>query len=70
MKFISLAMMYYGMILYKLRTTREEEECEEINQDEKHDSIIKWDRRLFAMYNILFILFNILYFTICLSLFE
>ena len=63
-------MIYYGLILHKLRKTKKEEEQEVYNPDEKRDLIIKWDRRHFAMYNILFILFNILYFTICLSLFE
>ena len=57
-------MLYYGMILHKLRTTREEEEQEDNNQDVKRDFIINWDRRLFVMHNIVFILFNILYFTI------
>ena len=61
-------MIYYGLILHKLRKTKKEEEQEECNPDEKRDLIIKWDRRHFAMYNILFILFNILYFTICLSM--
>ena len=66
-------MLYYGMILHKLRTTREEEEQEDNNQDVKRDFIINWDRRLFVMHNIVFILFNILHFTIyafayCLSM--
>ena len=65
MIFLSFAMMYYGMILHNLRTTREEEDGEDFNQDAKHDLVIKRDRRHFAMYNILFILFNILYFVIC-----
>ena len=61
-------MIYYGLILHKLRKTKKEEEQEIYNPGEKRDLIIKWDRRHFAMYNILFILFNILYFTICLSM--
>ena len=61
-------MIYYGLILHKLRKTKKEEEQEVYNPDEKRDLIIKWDRRNFAIYNILFILFNILYFTICLSM--
>ena len=65
---ITFAMIYYGLILHKLRKTKKEEEQEDYNPDEKRDLIIKWDRRHFAMYNILFILFNILYFTICLSM--
>ena len=67
MIFISFAMLYYGTILHKLRMTSEEEEQEE-NQDARHDFIIKWDRRHFAMYNIVFILMNILYFIICFSM--
>ena len=65
MIFLSFAMMYYGRILHNLRTTQEEEDQEDFNQDAKRDSIIKRDRRHFAMYNILFILFNVLYFVIC-----
>ena len=65
MIFLSFAMMYYGMILHNLRTTREEEDGEDFDQDAKRDFVIKRDRRHFAMFNILFILFNILYFVIC-----
>ena len=65
MIFLSFAMMYYGMILHNLRTTREEEDGEDFDQDAKRDFVIKRDRRHFAMYIILFILFNILYFVIC-----
>ena len=65
MIFLSFAMMYYGKILHDLRTTREEEDQEDFNQDAKRDFIIKRDQRHFAMYNILFILFNVLYFVIC-----
>ena len=52
MIFLSFAMMYYGRILHNLRTTQEEEDLEDFNQDAKRDFIIKRDRRHFAMYNI------------------
>ena len=68
MIFLSFAMLYYGMILHKMRITREEEEQDDDNQDVKRDFIIKWDRRHFAMYNFVFIRFNILYFIICFSM--
>ena len=38
-------MIYYGLILHKLRKTKKEEEQEDYNPDEKGDLIIKWDRR-------------------------
>ena len=70
MIFISFAMLYYGMILHKLRTTRDEEGQEDYNQDAKRDLFIKWDRRLFAIYNIVLILFNCLYFEHCFTLLQ
>ena len=73
MTFISIAMLYYGFLLYLLRKTSTEKS--EMNKkvgpimdtnDEmfnfERDSVIKWDRKMFVFYGIGFILFNISYF--------
>ena len=67
MIFISMAMMFYGLILFKLRKTSEEEEAV-MNFNTKDillsDLIIKWDRIIFIIYLTIFILFNASYFVI------
>ena len=69
MTFISIAMLYYGVLLYLLRKTSTEmtkkvgpmDTNDEMFNLER-DSVIKWDRKMFAFYGIGFILFNIGYF--------
>ena len=68
MTFISIAMLYYGVLLYLLRKTSTEmtkkvgpmDTNDEMFNLER-DSVIKWDRKMFVFYGIGFILFNIGY---------
>ena len=70
MTFVSIAMLYYGILLYLLRKTSMEitkkvgpmdTNAEEMLNSER-DLVIKWDRKMFLLYGIGFILFNIVYF--------
>ena len=70
MVFMSFAMMYYGLILFKLRrTSKEESAVRPFNEKDAHfsDLIIKWDRIIFVIYLITFIFFNFSYFIIYLA---
>ena len=68
MIFIALAMLYYGLILFKLRKFSKKNKIgstkKDSNEDmeELSDSIIKWDRLMLVIYVIIFILFNAYYF--------
>ena len=70
MTFISIAMLYYGFLLYLLRKTSTESNKKvgpmmDTNDEMfnfERDSVIKWDRKMFVFYGIGFILFNIGYF--------
>ena len=70
MTFVSIAMLYYGILLYLLRKTSMEITKKvgpmDTNEEEmlnlERDLVIKWDRKMFLLYGIGFILFNIVYF--------
>ena len=69
MTFISIAMLYYGVLLYLLRKTSTEMTKKVGPMDTndemfnlEHDLVIKWDRKMFLFYGIGFILINIGYF--------
>ena len=77
MTFVSIAMLYYGILLYLLRKTSVEITKKSLkitkkvgpmdtNEDEMFnlecDLVIKWDRKMFLFYGIGFFLFNIGYF--------
>ena len=70
MTFVSIAMLYYGILLYLLRKTSMEitkkvgpmDTNEEDMLNLERDLVIKWDRKMFLLYGIGFILFNIVYF--------
>ena len=70
MTFVSIAMLYYGILLYLLRKTSMEitkkvgpmDKNEEEMLNSERDLVIKWDRKMFLLYGIGFILFNISYF--------
>ena len=70
MTFVSIAMLYYGILLYLLRKTSMEltKKVGPMNTNEnemlklERDKVIKSDRTMFLLYGIGFILFNISYF--------
>ena len=70
MTFVSIAMLYYGIILYLLRKTSMEltKKVGPMHTSEnemlklERDLVIKTDRTMFLLYGIGFILFNISYF--------
>ena len=69
MTFVSIAMLYYGILLYLLRKTSMEMNKKVGPMDTndemfnlEHDLVIKWDRKMFLFYGIGFILINIGYF--------
>ena len=69
MIFIALAMMYYGLILFKLRKIFKVEAEDDEKSLNRHaikisNSIIKVDRVMLIVYLILFILLNVCYFII------
>ena len=64
MLFLSIAMMYHGVILFKLQKNSR---IEDANVDHKQDIqlsklVIKWDRKMLVIYITFFILFNTFYF--------
>ena len=70
MIFVFIAMDYYGLILLKLRPIMKVEDTE--TAFPKHDAklsnlVIKIDRLMLAVYLIVFVMFNILYFIIYLA---
>ena len=66
MTFIALAMMYYGLILFKLRTILKikDENWASKEHEKIHlsNSVIKFDRFMLIIYVLLFFLFNVYYF--------
>ena len=65
MIFIAMAMFYYGLILFMLRKIFKIQDAEKAGM--RHDvqlnnSIIKFDRGMFVLYVIIFIIFNASYF--------
>ena len=69
MIFIAMAMMYYGLILLKLRMNimkvgDADSSGPEGNGKELTISIIKWDLSMLIIYVIIFIIFNVCYFSI------
>merc|ERR1712113_237868 len=59
MLFIATAMIQYGILLYLSRLRMKSK----VNT-EKSDMDEKWDRKMLAMYVIIFILFNLIYFMV------
>ena len=77
MTFISLAMLYYGLILFKLRKYLKENKkivdtSATANQtqasEREHNSVIRYDRMMFFAYLIIFLFFNTCYFFAYLSM--
>ena len=65
MIFIGMTMVYYGIILFRLRKIlkiKDEKMASSENDIQVHNSIIKWDRAIFVGYGIIFALFNVAYF--------
>ena len=66
MTFIALAMMYYGLILFKLRTLLKIKDenwaSKEHEKIQLSNSVIKFDRFMLIIYVLLFFLFNVYYF--------
>ena len=66
MTFIALAMMYYGLILFKLRTILKIKDenwaSKEHEKIQLSNSVIKFDRFMLIIYVLLFFLFNVYYF--------
>ena len=70
MTFIATAMMYYGLILFKLRKILKikDHEMPKGNEVQLNNSIIKFDRFMLVLYGVIFIFFNANYFlTYCLQ---
>ena len=75
MTFISLAMLYYGLILFKLRKYLKENKkivdtlaTANQTQASEHNSVIRYDRMMFFVYLIIFLFFNTCYFFAYLSM--
>ena len=66
MTFIALALMYYGLILFKLRTIMKIKDenwaSKEHEKIQLSNSVIKFDRFMLIIYVLLFFLFNVYYF--------
>ena len=66
MIFIALAMMYYGLILFKLRNLKKIKDAtltSKANEYENANLIIRYDRFILAIYIMSFFLFNAFYFS-------
>ena len=67
MIFIEFAMVYYGLILYNLRSIKKIKDAvvasAMTNEDQLSNSIIRWDRLVLVIYIAIFILFNVYYFS-------
>ena len=67
MMFIVFAMMYYGLVLFKLRKILKIEDSTGVSSKmtdiQMNNSIIRWDHFMFFIFVIFFFLFNFCYFT-------
>ena len=67
MMFIVFAMMYYGLVLFKLRKILKIEDSTGVSSKmidiQMNNSIIRWDHFMFSIFVIFFFLFNFCYFT-------
>ena len=68
MVFVTIAMKYYGILLYLSRKSIALEDATNCDLETKcyvkkdYNNFFKWDRQMFYIYRASFILFNIAYF--------